>query len=205
MKNLHKTALVSLFVAAAGYASAQTNLADVDLSGIHTISSTMEVKWDSKSPLVDKNYAISESHRDRMDKYQNAQRVLAKDVADAGIAIDDMVAVDFASALADNPAIESKLTTSADADANFKLTVQQWGLLSNSNDVGHKVKPVIQLRVDLIDRSGHSLWHDTQFVSQYSPSTTAYKPSQLYDNAAQLSASFNQAVTTAVNRVSTSL
>ena len=207
MKNLQKTALVSLIVAAAGissYASAQ-NLSDVDLSGIHTISTTMEVNWDSKKPLVDKNYAASDSHRDRLDTYRYSQRVLAKDVSDAGIAIDDMVAVNFAAALASNPTIDAKLTSSPNADAHFKVSVEQWGLLSDNGTQGDNVKPVVALRVDLIDRSGHSVWHDYQRVSQYSPATTAYKASQLYDNSGRMAVAFDQAVSTAVSRVSNAL
>ena len=206
MKNIQKTALVSLFVAAAsGYAVAQTNLSDANLSGINSISTTMEVDWNSQNPMVDKKYSESESNREKRESYRNSQRVLARKVANAGIDLDEMVAVNFAAMLENNNAINSLLAPAADADAHFKVTVYQWGLLSNNGVQGDNVKPVIALRVDLIDRSGDSVWHDFQRISESSPATNAYRSSQLYGDSDRLAMAFDQAIIEAVDRVGSSL
>jgi hypothetical protein len=205
MKKLHKTALVTLFVAAAGYASAQTNLSEVNLSGIKSISTNTEVVWDSENPVVNKSHDTRENNYFRSSEYRKDKRTLANNVAEANIAIDKIVGESFTSMLKENSAVASKLTSSSSADAHFKVSVAKWGLQSSSRHNQNAVKPVIALRVDLVDRSGNSLWHSYQRVDKFSSETDAYKIAQLYKNTDSLEVAFGDAVDIAVDHVQRSL
>lgn len=200
MNTLQKTAIVTLF-SAAGFASAQGSLSSAVLSGVDSISAKTEVVWDAKNPVVNKNFDTSENYSTRSLNYRQGKRELASHVAQANIEIDQIVKDKFAAMLASNPALGSKLTSSASADAHFKVSVAQWGLRSDSRVVQDDVKPVVALRVDLVDSNGESLWHDYQKVNQYNAETTAQNLDRLLNDADSLQVAFNQAVNVAIEKI----
>ncbi len=189
MKALQTTAITSVILLTAGFASAK-NLSEADLSGIQSISSDTQVVWDVTDPVV-KNAA------DDDDIYPN-ELVLTKDMKDANIELGKMVESSFAVMLNSNAQLKSKLTDSNSSDAHFQVSVYEWGLLPTSDD---NLKPVVALRVDLVDANGESLWHTHQRVSQHNGATGAYSYSSIMDNSDRLESALGQAVDIAVNSV----
>lgn len=211
MQKLKWVAFVVVSLALAGCASVPSSLTQTSYDSIGSIGVDRAPEWNLEgaeyySAATNLGHALGgiTSIAIANSGAETNEEILALTMQEHDISLSKIALDEFIRQLNSSSDLKPKLTNSSDADATFKVAVFRWGLRAKS-PFSAKIKPVVGVRIRLVDDEGTILWQMMQQVTEMNGDVEGYKFGEFLENPEILRAEFTKAIQIAMNRMGSNL